>query len=68
LLAEKNGIPADRHVGRTVRETVPSIASAVETVCWELIVTGEPRLNVQMTGETGAQPGVKRTWLNSYFP
>jgi PAS domain S-box-containing protein len=68
LLAERNGIPADQHIGRTVREIIPSIAGAVETACREVLVTGKPRLNVQMIGETGAQPGVKRTWLNSYFP
>ena len=39
LLAEKNGIPADQHIGRTVREIVPSIADNIETVCRELIAT-----------------------------
>ncbi|HEX6174356.1 MAG TPA: ATP-binding protein, partial [Candidatus Binatia bacterium] len=68
LLAVKNGIPADQHIGRTVREIIPSIAGAVETACRELIATGKPRLNVEMTGETAAQVGLKRTWLNSYFP
>jgi hypothetical protein len=34
----------------------------------ELFATGKPRLNVEMMGDTAAQPDVKRTWLNSYFP
>ena len=68
LLAVKNGIPADQHIGRTVREIIPSIAGAVETACRELIATGKPRLNVEMTGQTAAQPGSNRTWLSSYFP
>jgi PAS fold len=68
LLAVKNGIPADQHIDRTVREIIPSIAGKIETVCRELIATGNPRLNVEMIGETVAQPDVKRTWLNSYFP
>jgi PAS domain S-box-containing protein len=68
LLASKNGIPADQHIGRTVRELVPNIAGTVETVCREVFATGEPRLEVEITGETAAQPGVKRTWLHSYFP
>jgi PAS domain S-box-containing protein len=68
LLALKNGIPADQHIGRTVREIIPSIAGEVETVCRELFATGKPRLNVEMTGETVTQAGFRRTWLNSYFP
>jgi PAS domain S-box-containing protein len=68
LLAEKNGIPADQHIGRTVRQIIPSIAGAVEMVCRELIATGKPRLNVEMKGEIVAEPDFKRTWLNSYFP
>jgi signal transduction histidine kinase len=68
LLAAKNGIPADQHIGRTVRELVPNIAGSIETACRELIATGKPRLKVEITGETAAQPGVKRTWLHSYFP
>jgi PAS domain S-box-containing protein len=68
LLAARDGISADRHIGRTVREIIPSIAETIETVCRELIATGKPRLNVEMSGETAAQPGFNRTWLNSYFP
>lgn len=68
LLAVKNGIPADQHIGKTVREITPSIAGAIEIKCRELLATGKPRLEVEITGETAAQPGVKRTWLHSYFP
>jgi PAS domain S-box-containing protein len=68
LLAAKNGIPADQHIGRTVRELVPNIAGSIEPACRELIATGKPRLEVEIAGQTAAQPGVKRTWLHSYFP
>jgi signal transduction histidine kinase len=68
LLAAKNGIPADQHIGRTVREIVPGIADCVEAVCREVFATGKPRLEVEITGETAAQPGAERTWLNSSFP
>ena len=68
LLAVKNGISADEHIGRTVREVVPNIAGTIEAACRELIATGKPRLEVEITGETAAQLGVKRTWLHSYFP
>ena len=68
LLAVKNGMPAEQHIGRHVREIVPSIARSIETICRELLATGKPRFNVEMIGETAAQPDVKRTWVNSYFP
>ena len=68
LLALKNGIPANQHIGRTVREMLPNIAGTIETLCREVIATGKPRLEVEVAGETAAQPGVKRTWLHSYFP
>jgi signal transduction histidine kinase len=68
LLALQNGIPADEHIGRTVGEMVPNIAGTIEILCREVIVTGKPRLEVEISGETAAQPGVTRTWLHSYFP
>lgn len=68
LLAFENGAPADQHIGRTVRELVPNIAGSIETACREVIATGKPRREVEITGETAAQPGAKRTWLHSYFP
>jgi signal transduction histidine kinase len=68
LLAVTNGKPAEQHIGRTVGEIIPSIAGTIETTCRELLVTGKPRLETEIIGETPAQPGVKRTWLHSYFP
>ena len=68
LLAVKNGISAAEHIGRTVREVVPNIAGTIEAACWEVIATGKPRLEFEITGETAAQLGVQRTWLCSYFP
>ena len=68
LLAVKNGISAHQHIGRTVREMVPNIAATIEKLCREVIATGKPRLEVEISGETAAQPGVNRTWLHSYFP
>ncbi len=68
LLAVKNGISAHQHIGRTVHEMVPNIAATIEKLCREVIATGKPRLEVEISGETAAQPGVNRTWLHSYFP
>ena len=67
-LAEINGVPAADHIGRTVREVVPHLADAVEPVFRRILETGEPVLDVEVTGETPAQPGVERTWVESWFP
>ncbi|UKO96778.1 PAS domain S-box protein [Nostoc sp. UHCC 0870] len=67
-LAEINGIPVEAHLGRSVRETVPNLASEVEPILRNIIQTGEPVLNIEINGETAAQPGVSRTWLESWHP
>lgn len=35
---------------------------------FRVIETGEPRLNIELVGETVSQPGVKRSWLEQWLP
>ncbi|MDZ8188070.1 MAG: PAS domain S-box protein [Nostoc sp. ChiSLP02] len=67
-LAEMNGVPAEAHIGRTMREVLPDLGDAAEKVLRPILEKGEPVLNVEITGETPAQPGVQRTWLESFWP
>lgn len=67
-LAEVNGIPAEAHVGRTVREIVPDLADGVEPRLRRVFETGEPVLNIEIQGETAALPGVQRSWLEQWYP
>jgi PAS domain S-box-containing protein len=67
-LAEMNGLPVEAHLGRTVREVLPALADAAESLLHQILETGEPLLNVEIVGETPAQPGVPRTWVESFFP
>jgi PAS domain S-box-containing protein len=67
-LAQMNGLSVADHIGRTVRELLPEIADTTEQLLRSILETGEPLLNVEITGETPAQPGVKRTWLESFIP
>ncbi|BAU63670.1 multi-sensor hybrid histidine kinase [Stanieria sp. NIES-3757] len=67
-LAEMNGLPVEYHLGRTVREVLPLLADTAEPVLQTILATGEPLLNVEISGETPAQPGVQRTWLESFLP
>jgi len=67
-LAEINGIPAADHIGQTVRGLLPGIADAAGTLARRVVETGEPVLDVEISGETAARPGVKRTWIESWIP
>ncbi len=67
-LAEINGIDIDDHIGRTLREIVPSVADEDEPILNSIFTTGEPLLNIEISGETLAQPGVQRTWIQNCYP
>lgn len=67
-LAEINGVPAADHIGRTVREVVPDIADAAERIAVQVFGTGQPVLDIDISGATPAQPGVVRHWLEQWVP
>lgn len=67
-LAEINGFSIEAHIGRTVRELLPDIADMAEQLLRPILETGEPLLNVEIRGETPAQPGVQRVWRESFLP
>lgn len=67
-LAEMNGLPVAAHIGRTIRELLPDIADTAEQLLAPILETGEPLLNVEIQGETPAQPGIKRIWKENFLP
>ena len=67
-LAQTNGLSVEAHIGHTVREIIPDLADAAEPWLRHLLETGEPRRNYEISGETKAQPGVVRTWLQNWWP
>ena len=67
-LAGVNGLPVSDHIGRTVRELLPSLADRIEGIAGHVVKTGESVVNVEIAGETSAQPGVPRTWVVSWYP
>jgi PAS domain S-box-containing protein len=67
-LAEINGFPIEAHIGRTVRELLPGLADNAEEILRPILETGQPRLNMEIRGETPAQPGVPRIWLENFLP
>jgi len=67
-LAEINGLPAEDHIGRTPWEVIPELADQAEAFLRQIIETGRPMLNVEISGETPAQPGVLRRWIEHWIP
>ncbi len=68
-LAAINGVPADEHIGRTLAEIVPDVPSdGNELPLRRVLETGEPVVDLQVTGRTAADPAADRTWLVSYYP
>src|SRR5260370_24525345 len=67
-LAEMNGCSVADHLGRSVRQVLPALAASVEPILQRILTTGEPALNIDVSGETPAQPGTTRYWVASYFP
>ena len=67
-LAEINGMSVAAHVGRKVQELLPGLTESAQQPLLSVLQTGEPLLNVKIQGETPAQPGVKRTWLEHFLP
>lgn len=68
-LAEMNGVPAAAHVGRTPRELMPDLPhDEIEAAFREVLSTGQPKLDVELSGETPAAPGRLRHWIESWYP
>ena len=67
-LAEINGHPVAAHLGRTVREMLPNLANEAEPLFRNILATGQPLRDVEITGETPANPGIPRTWRVHYYP
>jgi len=61
-------VPREAHLGRTMREVIPGIAELEEPTLRRILETGEPLLGQELSGETPAQPGVRRDWFVRYHP
>lgn len=67
-LAEINGLPVEAHIGRSVREVLPKLADIAEALIRNVAATGEPLINHEIEGETAAQPGVIRSFIEHWSP
>jgi PAS domain S-box-containing protein len=67
-MAELNGVPVKDHIGRTVRDIVPSFNEQTESALRRVLDTGEPLLDVEFKGHSTSVPGTERTWIESWLP
>jgi PAS domain S-box-containing protein len=67
-LANINGYSIESHLGQSIPDLLPDLASTVAPLLQSLIQTGQPISNLEVSGFVPSQPGVLRHWLSSYFP
>src|SRR5207253_1048622 len=67
-LADINGLPPEEHIGRPMSEVLPALDPDVYDAYRRVLDTGVPVSDFESAGETPAQPGVRRTWVASYYP
>ncbi|MEV5848482.1 SpoIIE family protein phosphatase [Streptomyces sp. NPDC051985] len=63
-----NGVPAEEHVGRTIREVLPFLdADALESAYRRVLRTGEPMIDQSAVGRTPADPDEEHIWSVSVY-
>jgi signal transduction histidine kinase len=67
-MAELNGFEAFEHIGCSPRDLLPGLADKVEKLRDRVVESGKPIFDIEITGETPAQPGVERAWLENWLP
>jgi PAS domain S-box-containing protein len=67
-LAQINGSSVAEHIGKTFREVLPEVADDIEPLYRQVMESGEPVIDLEVTGTNRAQPGVERCWLASFYP
>jgi PAS domain S-box-containing protein len=67
-MAEFNGFSTHDHIGKSLREILPNMADLLEPEMRHVLETGEPRLNIEIVGETFAQPGIQRSFIAQCLP
>ncbi|MCP3760742.1 SpoIIE family protein phosphatase [Streptomyces sp. TBY4] len=63
-----NGLPAEEHLGRTVREALPFLnTDVIEASMRQVLETGVPLLDQFAIGRTLADPDRDHAWSGSYY-
>lgn len=68
VLARMNGLEPEEHLGRRLEEVLPELGAQLAGLLRGILETGEPVVDMEVSGETPAAPGVERHWLATYYP
>ncbi|MEH2326696.1 MAG: PAS domain S-box protein [Nostoc sp.] len=68
VFADINGLTIEEHLGRKFGEVLPKMAGKEELQLQRVLDTGEPLLNVEISGKTREQPERYGYWLGNYYP
>ncbi|MEH1872775.1 PAS domain S-box protein [Nostoc sp.] len=68
VFADINGLTIEEHLGRKFGEVLPKMAAKEELQLQRVLDTGEPLLNVEISGKTREQPERYGYWLGNYYP
>ncbi|WP_332983414.1 PAS domain S-box protein [Microcoleus sp. A003_D6] len=68
VLAELNGLPIEQHLGQDFRQLLPEYAAKFAAIIQQVLETGQPVLNLEMSGEPPGKPGTLGYWLANYYP
>ncbi|MBC9727774.1 PAS domain-containing protein [Streptomyces sp. TRM68367] len=67
-LARINGLPAEKHLGRTIREVLPLIdIGPLEAAAREVLQTGRPLVDQQIVGRAQSDPDEDHAWTISLY-
>ena len=67
-LTEICGISVGDHIGRSVRDTVPSVADQVEAIVQTILRTGKPITGVEVNGQRPDGSNAHRFWITYWHP
>jgi signal transduction histidine kinase len=66
-LAGINGIPAEAHLGKTLRDVLGTASARIAPALRRVLVTGQAVLNFEITAQLPARTEVGH-WIGNYFP
>jgi PAS domain S-box-containing protein len=66
-LTEICGISVEDHLGRSVRDCVPALADAVESIVRSIMDTGDPVIGIEVSGQRADQIE-ERFWITYWHP
>ncbi|MEH2084259.1 MAG: PAS domain S-box protein [Nostoc sp.] len=68
VFADINGLAIEEHLGHKFKEVLPAMAAELEPHLQRVLETGEPVLNMEISGETRGQARRYGYWLGNYYP